>query len=432
MSKLFALQELRFRLADTTTYSTTFTAANDAEWVSGGGSPATFKARFVNGPIDVSGLEHSRIPDPSVRTRGRGRAMGILDRDKGSFTVELFLNSTLASNELLSLLEIAMGGIATPSSEHAAAGGGTHTTSKIYIDGVAAMGVAAGQAALVGVDGDGRGGGEAVTITNVVNDTADYIELSRTLSVAPNDGDVVWFSHTLYPDLDATPKYCDVLMIGDDATSPDQINCVGCAITGVEFASMNLPDGEMPTVKLTITPGRFRLEPAATKATISHTAGVGANPIGWAAGGFWIAPVFSTAQTRGYLLGGKWECNPDIQRQPLLNPAGYAGIGGWRMVPGTATWKFLAYGNEGSTVPLPTYSTDFLDSTDTGYQVMRQYGNAADACFAFAFDKTFLDREPFRTDLNGCLAYQYEGHAEERATTTDLIAADIKLHFFHS
>jgi hypothetical protein len=433
MSKLFAPQELRFRFPGTT-YSTTFTAANDATWASGGGSPATIKARFINGPIDVSGLSHERIANPETRTRGRGRNMGIQDRDKGSFSVEFFLNTTLASTELLSLLEIAMGGIATPTTEHAAAGGGTHTTSKIFIDSVATYGVAAGQAALVGVRGDGRGNGEVIPIVTVAADGAnpDYIELARTTTTAVADDDVIWFSHTLYPDLDATPKYVDVLMIGDDATSVDQINCVACAITGVEFGQTNLPDGEMPTVKLTFTPGRWRHEPAATKATISHTAGVGANPVGWANGGMWIAPVFSTAQTRGYLLGGKWECNPDIQRQPLLDPAGYSGIGGWRMTPGTATWKFIAYGNEGSTVPLPTYSTDYLDDADTGYQVMRQFGSAADACFAFAFDKTFLDREPYRTELNGCLAYSFEGHGEERATTTDLIAADFKAHFFHS
>jgi len=428
MSKLFAPQELRFRFPGST-YSTTFTAANDASWVSGGGSPVTIKARCINGPVDVTGLTHARVPDPSVRTRGRGRGIGIADRDQGSFTVEMFLNATLASKELLSLLGIAFGGLSEPSTEHYTLDtSGVHTTSKLYASGIEGEGTA-GRAALCGVRGDARGNGEVIPI---VGNGTDYIELARTTSAAMQDGDVVWISHTVYPDLDATENYLDVLMIGDDAANPDQYNCVGCAITGVEFASTNLPDGEMPTVKLTITPGRFRLEPAATKATISHAAPLGADPVGWAGGGFWIAPVYSTAQTRGYLLGGKWECSPDIQRQPLLDPAGYTGIGGWRLQPGVSTWKMTVYGDEGSTDPIPTYQTDFADSADTGYQTMRQFGNAADACFAVAHDKTFLDREPYRTELNGCLAYGFEGHAEERATTTDLIAGDIKLHFFLS
>ena len=430
-TKPFALQEVRIRYAGST-YSDAFTALNAAGWVAAGGSPATIKARAVNGPIDVSGLTTPRLEDPSVRTRGRGRGIGITGKQSGSVSLQFFLNSSNAQDDILQLLEYVFGGRQTPTANGVAlTSAGVHTTSKIYATGITAtLGAAAGMAVLCGTRGDGRGNGEAIPI---VTAETDYLELARNTSAAMADGDYVWASHTVYPDMDATQNYFEVALIGDDSTSPDQYNLIGCQATEVSIGQINLEDGEMPVITLTVTPGRYRLEPAATKATISHTAPSGADPVALGIGGFWITDAYSaSAQARGYLLGGMMEVAPNIRHVPLQDPQRYNNIGGWRRAPGAATWAFTAYGDEGSPdTPVNDHSDDFASDTHA-HQVMMQFGHAADKCSAVAIDKSFLDREPYRTELNEMLAYRYEGHAEERATTTDLIAADVKLHFFHS
>jgi len=116
---------------------------------------------------------------------------------------------------------------------------------------------------------------------------------------------------------------------------------------------------------------------------------------------------------------------------PLVDPQCSNQIGGWRKVPGYCKWGFTAYSDEGSPdQPVPELQDEY--EAGTAKQICYQFGNAADACAAICVDTGYVDETLKRTEFNQMTAWQVKGHAEESATTTDLLAADFKIHFFET
>jgi hypothetical protein len=428
-AKAFALQEAKV-LFTGTAYSDAiaFTDGDSANWVHDGTD--CFKARMADGVVDLSGLVQPRITDPSARTRLRGRGDGILGRRVGTFTTSHFLNSSTADSFVKTLLGKVLGGVATPTLDFDTLDAGSHTTTQLNITDVEAnTGIAEGHAVLCGDNLDGRGGGEVIPVETVA---ASALTLSRATAVAMNDSDVIFVSHTVYPDPDIAMQYANWFFIGDDSTSPDQFNCVGCACTGISFSGLNMGADELPIVQLEWSVGDWRYEPAASKGTVAHTTTPkGADPaMDRSIGGLWVTDSGS-AQARGYFLGGQFEIDPDFVTVPLLDPQYANGIGGFAKVPGFAKWGFTAYSDEGSPdQPVPELQDEY--EAGTSKQVCYQFGHAEDACCAISIDKGYVDETLKRTELNSMAAWQVKGHAEEYATTTDLIAGDFKIHFFHS
>lgn len=431
MSKSYNLQEVRVRYPGSTA-TDTFTALNDATWADGGGSPATKKLQHVNKVVDVSSLEYMRLDNPEVRTRMRGMGRGILGQRKGTFTVSFYLNSTAASDDVLDLLEVIFGGRHTPTQDSVALdASGTHTGSVLYAAGIESM-LVPGCALLCGVRGDGRGNGEVIP---VASESTNSVVLARATKSTMQDGDTVWISHSVYPDEDATQSYLQFALIGKDESGPSQINCVNCMATKVTFENLSHEAGQLPIVTLEISVGDWRHEPAATKTSLSHaTAPAGPLPaMDRSIGGFWFT-LTGSAQVRGYMLGGEVSVDPGIAYVPLSDPSMANAIGGWSKVKGNAKYSIKAYTDRGSPkTPFPDLApTDFASDTHA-FQVLAQYGHAADKCMAIDMPKTYLDKEPMETELNQLLAAMIEGHADETYTASnDLKSADIKIHFFHT
>jgi len=426
-AKAFALHEAKYLFIGTT-YSSTYVDADHADFAHDGTD--CFKARFQPEPLDLSGLTYPRLPDPSARTRLRGRAQGILGLRTGGFSISHYLNSSTADDFILTLLGYVLGGSSTPSADSDIVDAGSSTTV-LEIDGVvAATGVAAGHALLCGVKGDGRGNGEVIGVDSV---TADTINLSRATKTAMESADVIWVSHTVYPDPDAAVEIWNMLLTGADAASPDQYNLVGCQSRGLTFGNLGVSDGELPIFTLDIGCGDWRLEPIGSVRAMEHTvAPLGANPaLPKEQGGLWVTDSSALA-ARGYFLGGNYTIDPDHTMVPLIDPQHSNQIGGWKKVMGNAKWSWVGYSDEGSPdQPVPDLSTGF-ETDGHELQLMYQFGNAADSCFAIDISQGLIDEQLKRTELNSCAAWTVSGHAEEGATTTDLLAADFKIHFFHT
>jgi hypothetical protein len=431
MSHLFALQEARIRYPGTT-FTTTYTAGNHANWTAGK------NLRHVENVVDLSNVSHERVPDPTVQTRARARPVGIKALRTGTFSISFFLSSTDASagstDEIKTLLHKVYGGLSTPTQDTVALDStGVHTTSRLYASGIEAM-CAPGSAVLCGQRGDAKGDGE---VHVVVAEGANYIDLATRTKGTMADGDDIWFSHTIYPDLTAAQEYLEFLLIGADSTSPDQLNCIGCAVSNVTLRNLNLGDGDVgPIVELEVQVADHRWEPSGTKATLATGTPDGADPaMDKGQGGFFISDRGAYLDiARGWLMGGGYVLEPDFKVVRKPGSLGVNGIQGWKKNIGSVKWGFTALLDEGadtgSGTPIPNLTDDF--GNGTAKQLIYQWGHAAAACVAVDIQNGFLDELPTRTELEEQAAVMLKGHGHEGATTTELTAADHRIHFFHA
>ena len=407
----------------------TFTDADDNEW-----SPATTSTGceklYTAALVDTSGLEDPRVPNVSVRQRLRGRAGGHRTVQRGSFQLSLWLNCTSSTVGVVKLLNKVYGALVTPGTvTDALDSSGTHTVQRLYASGIESI-AAIGTAIKVGVKGDTRGDGQVRIVTAT---GTDYVDLSQDLPAAPADADVITYSHTIYPVESAATETLEFLILGEDEN--DQFNCIGCGVTAVEIASLNVGDGELPIITFTIEPGRFRNEPDGSKATLNTTtAATGADPIsdeGIAL--FTLADHGASflGETYTQFCGGKIDVKPNLVHARIPCPTGVNGVGGWRRVAGEAMFSFDALFGEGTEDPMETLTADF--TANTAKQMLYQVGASDDNCVAIDLQRTYLDKRPTSVDADPFKAVHLEGHADEGATTTnDLTRADHRLHFFPS
>jgi hypothetical protein len=427
MSELFNLQEIRYR--NPASFSTDFTDGDNVLWTN------AISLRHT-GVVALDGVSHERIEDPTVQKRARARPRGIKMLRTGSFTVQLFLNSSNADDAIADLLELIYGGRSTPSAnEYTLDSTGAHTTSRLYASGIDA-GVAKGSAVLCGTRGDGLGDGE---VHVVIDSNTNYIDLATTTKGLMVDGNKVWPSHCIYPDYTQTQEPLEFYLIGEDTTGPDQLNCIGCAVSSVSFSNLNLGDEELPIVELEVQIADHRWEPTGSAATLAITAPSGADPaMDKALGGFFCTDrgsPYVAGATRGYLHGGGMTLDPDMRVIRIPGPLGVNGITGWRKAIGSSKFGFQALIGEGaesgSGGPIPNLTDDF--DNGVAKQLVYQWGATADAAVAVDLQQAWLDKLPTRLELEEQGAVDIMGHGDEDSGgATELLRADHRIHFFHT
>ncbi len=420
----FDLWEIRY-LDRTTTFTTAYTAANNAAWDAG----TATKLRFHE--LDVSELMKNAIDDPTVQTRPGGRQPPIPTLcggvDTMQFKFKMWLeggSSSTSPGTVATLMGDVLGGIKSPTviTDLGEAGGDADT---MKLD---THGQAVGQPCIVGVLGDGACEGKvgvAKTITN-----ANEYDLMMDLPGVPQVNDAIKNGHTVYIDWE-TETYQDFLIIGGYAGSgvtDDSIcmNILGCSGT---LAFGGLVPNEKPWVEFTFNVGQWRPEPYATTATFSHTtAPSGGDPCGSKAiGSLTVGDL--AASTRVTVQGDDLEVVLGYDLEAIRDPQGANGIGGWRKVRGETgpTMSMNAYWGDN-----PGRRTDFTSGTEK--QVMYVCGHVAEATAVFEMQRAYYAKDPAtvvefnRLDGQNLSFLGNEGNATDRSTADyELQDAEIRI-----
>lgn len=411
-----------FRYLSGTTFNTDYTAADDAAWAAG----TAEKLMITN--LDLSGLVHEGLENPEIESSMMAKGAFIPGLRVGSIKVSTYLgaaNSDISANPVATLLSKIMGGIANPSSARTdlADVSGTHTTTRVYASGVESN-VVAGQAVKIGTRGDGRGDGRVYPITAT---GTDYIDLGMACPSAPNDGDALTFSTTVYFDDTTTQQYIDTLSIGH--ASNDQIQTLG-GMGG--FSISGLKAGEIPQIEFDLMVADWRevsvggnadqLEP--TSATQGNRP-----PVERGLGAFLIADNGST--TVEAVAIDDLTITPNITYEAIPDPNGVNGIGGFAKVPGMVQASFTTVVGEQSTETIAGLYNDFDSSSPTAKQIMAQFGVSDQRCAAIEIPKYYLDKAPTRADLGQLQGVAIEGHGDVDTTiTTALGKSPIRIHYF--
>lgn len=423
VADLWDFEDVRIRYPGTTA-PVAYTAGTNVAWDVG----TATKLRHVNGAINLASLSQLRVVNREVRSRRRGRASGTgLMPAEGEFSLDVGFNSSSTQDAILTLLSKILLGLTVPTSNSDALdSSGVHTADRLYAAGIEGT-VAPGQAVLVGVRSDARGGGQ---VRPIRAEGTDFIDLTMSLPAAPADADAIWLSHTVFPDPTAATEFIEFLLIGRDGR---QINAVGCQCTGMSLSGLGTAGGEEPTLSLTFMPIAWRWEPTASLETISDSAPSGApSPQNIGLGGIFLGDHGYTS-TAGYQYtsGGDVQITPNFGYRMRRSPEGDLGpIVNWTQERGLCEWAVKAYSGVGSPVPFPQYvETDF--DGDTKMQLIIQLGAAADYCAAIELPACYINQRPRPDEFDGFGAMQIEGHADEHAGT-GLLLSDFRFHFFEA
>lgn len=380
----FDLWELRY-VDNGSTFPTAFTAANDVSWDAG----TAVKLRVHD--MDLSDLHLASVPDMSVQSRFHGRPAPISTLSGGiedmSLKFKMWLpggSSTQSAEDVATLMGVVMGGIASPASAITDAAEAGSTATNVV---AAAHGQTAGQGVLVGTLGDGYADGKPGIIKTA--NAGDY-DLMMALPGVPQVGNAIKHGHDIYL-YDGDESYQSFLAIGSYAGSgaadyPCLLNIIGCAGT---LAFGGLAPGEMPFVEFTFRVGDWRVEPYATTEAFAYTAAYqGDDPAGdRGIGALTIGDTAAT--TRTTVRGGDIEIDPGMALEPIRDPQGRNGIGGWKKVradQGPSIGLTAYWGDE------PGRRADFTGGT--AKQVLAAIGHAAEATVVFEMPQARLLQDP--------------------------------------
>lgn len=423
VADLFEFEDVRIRYPGTTA-PVAYTAGTNVAWDVG----TATKLRHVNGAINLASLSQLRVPNREVRSRRRGRASGTgLMPAEGEFSLDVGFNSSSTQNAILTLLSKILLGLTVPTANSDALdASGVHTADRLYAAGIEGT-VAPGQAVLVGVRGDARGGGQ---VRPIRAEGTDFVDLTMSLPAAPADADAIWLSHTVFPDPTVATEFIEFLLIGRDGR---QINAVGCQCTGMSLSGLGTAGGEEPTLSLTFMPIAWRWEPTASLETISDSAPSGApSPQNIGLGGIFHGDHgYTSTAAYQFISGGDVQITPNFAYRPRRSPEGSLGpIVNWTQERGICEYAVKAYSGVGTPVPFPQYvETDF--DGDTKMQLIVQLGAAADYCAAIELPASYIDQRPRPAEFDGFGGMQIEGHADEHSGT-GLLLSDFRFHFFEA
>lgn len=403
----FVLKEMRY-VSKGSTFPTTFDAGNSATWNSG------TKLRCFDVKVD---LDYKAEPDKSVQTRRDGHPPKIPTVKSAALEYSMYLeggSANLTAPTVATLLSYVLGGLYTPAA--ISANPDASPASAIDFLSVTGHGKTAGEGVLVGVRGDGRGGGSFATIKTI--DTADKYSLWMALPGAPTSADTLKYSHAVYYD-GSTENYVNHYLIGHFAGSsatddPDQINFMGGSAT-VTFSGFK--PGELPVVTFKWVFGDWRNEPYATKASLQLTTdGSGENPAGGAIGALCIGDA--NDYSRYMIQGGEISIDPMIVLEPVTDYNGTNGIGGWISVPSETgpTCSITRYWGD-----MPGLYNDFTAST--AKQFLWQCGHETQKTVAFFMQKAYLDAIPERVEFTKLMALKITMHSESGGNTDESTAA---------
>jgi len=404
-----------FRFLTGTTFNKTFTNAASSSWNCI--DDTATKLRITE--YDPSGLQQENFQDESLRTRFFGKASSINGLRKGSYKISTYCGGAWTNIDYTpeeNLMNVAAGGLAMPLVSRTAVCGANCTSTVLNIADLDTL-VVAGQGVLVGAVGDGRGGGEVRSFNSIASTLGT---MGVALAVAPNAGDAVVFSSTIYPDQDSTQQYVDSLVIGHGTA--DQRQTVG----GVPlFSITNMGPSAAPKTEFEVKIADHQwVTTAGDKSTLTSSKDpVGQEPAFERAIGM-VHLGDNNSSTRTVVKCGDITFNTGMTYEEIPDFGGVNGLGGWQKMPGVPILEMTLLIDEDAGV-----MADF--NAQTAKHVIVQMGHAAGACCAIEMQEAYIDKLPESVNLGNLQGMKLVMHGEEEySATSDILSACWRVHKF--
>jgi hypothetical protein len=377
---LASRQELRY-FASTDLYES-YTAADAALWA----YTNAIKVRLVK-EVDDSALITEALEDTTIQTRLRGGAAPLPGRNTGSLKFSTYLgagNSGITVDPTTALLRDIMGNVASPTAKTATVAAGSSTTT-VNSTGLGAK-VVPGMGVLIGTRADGYGNG---AVRPIQTEATDSVTLGMAAPGIPQADSTITLLQSIYFDEAASNKLFNFLWLSKAAAHQRQATG---AVGG--FSIEGLKAGEKPTLNFEFNVLDHQWVAESDRSSLTdNAAGTGNDPpAGKALGGLWIGAASGTSCTA--YRAGSISINPNITWEPLEDPNGLNGIGGWLRLNGRPTFELVTPMDAN----MPGWKTAFEAGTE--YKVLFQMGAVAQGVVAFYFRKSVLTADPVVTKLN--------------------------------
>lgn len=408
-----SIRELRIKVG--TTHRTTF--ENGAASVWNAVDDTATKLRVI--AFDDSGLTQEGISDDTMQTRMHAKDASIAGLRKGDLKFTIYAGaaySNLAVPPELNIVRASMGGLQSATNARSTTVGAGSTTVNVTV-GSASTYVVAGQAALIGVKGDGRGGGEAKPINAVASGS---IGLAIACAGAPEEGDAIVFSDTAYLDEDATQQYMDTYAIGH--ATADHRQTIGGAAT---YAISGMAPGELPKIEITlmVTDHQY-ITAAGDKSTLTHaTTPRGSDPPYDKGIGLVHVGDYGDS-TRTIRKCGNLTFAPGVAYEEIPAPHGVNGVGGFQHMPGVPTAECTLLMDEDAGL-----IADF--TSQTAKSLLFQLGHTAAGCCAIEIPKAYIDALPVPDSVGNLKGLKITIHGtEDFVASNDLRSSAVRIHWF--
>jgi hypothetical protein len=273
----------------------------EASWGEASTSFASGIALATLGPVDLSGIRHTRAPSNRTMQGLNEGLVGVLGVHEVNFTTRHYLPghgsaAATTQTDLAKLLAYVLGnaipGIAATTEQV----GGASTVTSVAT--TVANGGTAGGLAHIGVKGDGRGDGRSAAFSA---HAGNVLTLLTALAAAPIDGDAITFCEMMYPSDGVADTGPGGSGIGPGAgitslrfrlmTANLQIVAHGCVATALRI---DTPIGGRPTFEVDWTGSWFEHVAATYPDT---TAKQDYMPAPISGGEFWINTVVAGVPT---------------------------------------------------------------------------------------------------------------------------------------
>jgi len=410
MASPSSIREVRARVG--TSFATTHDDASGDSWALSNG--VIHKLRAVS--VDTAGLEQPGIDDETMQTRMHNKPAMIAGLRKGSIRLSTYAEgaySNVGETPAQNIAAACAGGIANPVTNRTDAAEAAVSTVNVAATGCSSF-VATGQAALLGVRGDGKGGGEIRPINSLSGD--DHMGLSVATAGAVDTGDAIVYSTTIYPDEDATQKYVDFLVIGHAAA--DQVQTIGAVGT---FTMGGMGIGELPLFEFDFNTGDWQYAPSGARASLATTTDPygGEPPFERGIGVVHVGDQGSSTRTSYRCTDVTFD--PGLANEEQPGPAGVNGMDGQQHMPGVPTLELTILTGEDDGV--------LDDFPSTSKHVLVQLGHQATKAMAIELQNASLQGKPQRVEVNNLTGWRCVFFGKENTSgSTDLDKASWRVH----
>jgi hypothetical protein len=408
-----SLRELRFLVG--TTFNTTFTNAASLSW--NAVDATAHKVRVTE--YDDSGLVQEGIEDETLQTRMHAKPAAVEGLRKGTLKISTYAGaaySNLAVPPEMNIVRAMMGGLQLTTNARSSTISTGSTTTNINVTSADTY-VVAGQMCLVGVKGDGRGGGECLPINSV---GTNFVETAVACAVAPNTGDAITFSDTAYLDEDAAQQYIDTLGIGH--ATADQRQTIGGTGT---FTVTGMGPGELPKLEIELLVADHQYVAIGDRSSLTPGTGPqsGGVPYERGIGRVHIGDYNDSTRT-ARKCGSLVFSSAGVVNEEQPSPSGVNGLDGWQHMPGVPTVECTLLFDE-----------DFGLIADwegqTAKTVIFQLGHLAAGCVAIELPYALLDALPVPEALNNLSGLKLMMHGtEDYVASNDLRSSPVRIHWF--
>ena len=403
MSKPTIVREFRHR-DPSTSFSTSFTAANNAAW-----DPGT-ATKIDLTEFDDSASIHEGIEPKELQETIQGEMSHEPSIKSGDLKTSMYLGTADAGTTAppqATLLSVPFGGLSTRAAE------------EITTDAVAAC-----TTSVIEAPSHGLAVGNAVFFNGEVREIAavgsvDQFTLGMAFSSAPGTSVALKVAHTVFIDESQAQQYVDLLAIGMDTANQRQ--WIGCVPT-VEFSGLSR--GEMPEMALNWAFGDWQWVPSGERDTLSVGTAASGNraPASKFAGKFIIGDNGSVSFTS--VQGSEFAISPNFEFSPIHDINGCNGIGGYQLSKANdVTGEFTNYFGQ----DMDGLYTDFTGKQ--AKQLIWQFGSTAASCVAFSMPKAYLKQDPTVQDLENLAAVKVMVRAVATGTSAQLANSCLKVHY---